>query len=359
MHLIQTRQEFTNLISDLSKHDVIAIDTEFLRDKTYYPQFCLLQIATQNKAYAVDALSEEVDFTLLKDLLINESVTKVFHSCKQDVEILCKAIGVMPNNIFDTQVAAAFCGISDMPSYDFLCRKLLNKNIDKTQRVTDWSMRPLRDNQIKYALNDVIYLIEIYKKLSANLEKDRKKSWALEYMKNFSNEDYFKLDADQVWQRLTMPQIPFKAKHAFKIIAIWREQKAIEYDIPRRKFLSDNDMINISLFLTGVNKNKPDNKIFAEYSDQIKNFLEEFSKNNNEGYLTKKIMNVKQRNDYKLLKNLLSLKAKESNIARHLVARNYDLSDLIFLKNFDENICTRGWRKEIYGNFAIQILQNK
>ncbi|MEQ9116460.1 MAG: hypothetical protein RLN62_06665 [Rickettsiales bacterium] len=359
MHLVQTHKEFSSIIKDLTKYKVIALDTEFLRDKTYYPEFCLLQIATENKAYAIDPLSSEIDISLLKGVLEDSGIVKVIHSCKQDVEILEKSVGTMPQNIFDTQIAAAFCGISDMISYEVLCNRILNVAIDKTQRITDWSMRPLRENQIKYAINDVIYLIEIYKKLLAKLDRESKKSWALEYMKNFSDPDFFKLDKDQVWQRLTMPQIPFKAKHLYKVIAVWREEKAMISNKPRRKFLSDRNMINISLYLSGVNKNTPDSEFFDEYHDEIRNFVEEFSKNNKDDYLTKRVMTIKQRGKYRVLKNLLTAKAKENNIARHLVAKNSDLTDLIFQNDIENNICMHGWRKRIYGNYAAEILDKK
>ena len=157
MDLITKSSDFQKLILNLKNYNFVTIDTEFLREKTYFPQFCLLQVATPNGAWAIDVQSEDINMTDFAEILQDEKITKVFHSCLQDVDILQRSTGVMPVNIFDSQIAAAFCGLGETASYNRLCRLLLNLGDDKSHRVTDWYKRPLDKAQIKYALNDLVY----------------------------------------------------------------------------------------------------------------------------------------------------------------------------------------------------------
>lgn len=358
MSLIDSDAGFRKLIEELKSYKFFTIDTEFLRDKTYYPSFCLLQIATPNKSYIVDVLSKNIDIKLFANILEDKNIVKVFHSCKQDIEILLKAVEVMPQNIFDTQIAAAFIGLGDVVSYDWLCKKLLNKKIDKTQRVTDWGKRPLDVQQLDYALNDVIYLVEIYRKLIALLEEQRKTNWAMEYMQYLSTPKYYEFDINEVWKKVNLPQIPKRAKKTCKIIAIWREHKAQELNLPRRRFLKDIDMINIGVYISGVNKTRPSTQLLQNYEKEIIEFVTNFDKMNPTQDLRSKIMTIKQRKLYGLLKSLLSIKANEKQIARHLIARNADLTELVFAESFSNFNCMQGWRYEIYGKFAAQIINN-
>ena len=357
MNLIKNSSEFKSLIKNLEKYNFFTIDTEFLRDKTYFPDFCLMQIATTNNAYIVDVLSPDIDMRLFKDILLNEKIVKVFHSCKQDVEILQKSAGVTPKNIFDTQVASGFCGIGDTMSYYGLCKRLLNVYVDKTQRVTDWSKRPLEKEQLKYALNDVVYLIEVYQKILALLKDQNKSDWAFEYMRKLSEPDYYTVTEEDIWKKISFPQLPAKAKKYSKIMALWREQKAQEANLPRRRFLSDRDLINAGVYLSGINPSNPNESFFNRYGEELKRFVEEFDQRNQHYTYKSNVMNLKQRKLYGLLKGLLNVRAAELQVARHLIAKNDELSKLIFSKEIDDFVCMQGWRYQVFGKDAKVIIQ--
>lgn len=355
MDLINNTTQLAKVIRDLEKYKFITLDTEFLRSKTYFPQFCLLQIATQNNAYVVDVLSPDIDCSKLKEIMLSKDVVKVLHSCKQDVQVLQQELGVVPNNIFDTQIAAGFCGLGDMASYTGLCKRLLNVKLDKTQRVTDWSKRPLDKEQVRYALNDVIYLIEIYQKLVALLAEQNKSKWAGEYMDRLSNPNHYKLEINNIWRKLSLPPIPKKARSYCKIIAIWREHKAQETNVPRRRFLRDQEMINIANHLAGLSQGTFKSEFYRKYGDEIKDFISEFKWKTNSEY-EPKIMSLEQKKLYDLLRNLLSMKAGKYKIAKRLIATSEDLADLVWEGCTDSFDCMKGWRYDIFGSSAREII---
>ncbi len=357
MDLVDKNSDFQKLISNLKNYNFVTIDTEFLREKTYFPQFCLLQVATPNGAWAIDVLSPDINLNDFAEILSNPKIIKVFHSCLQDVDILYRATGVMPENIFDSQIAGAFCGLGEAASYNRLCRLLLNIGVDKTHRVTDWSKRPLDNEQIRYALNDVVYLVEIYHRLKNLLEEQGKTSWAKKHFNLLSDPAYYQVDENEIWKKLNLPQIPIKAKKYCKILSIWREFKAQEHDVPRRAFLGNHDMINIAVYLSGVGRNKPNSRILNEYKNEIIEFVDKFNEQNPEYDFTVKIMSPLQRKAYGMLKSLATSKAEEHKIARSLIAKNHELAKLIFTDELEKFSCMQGWRYDIFGRYAEKLLQ--
>lgn len=356
MNLITNNLQLKALIKDLKKYRFFTVDTEFLRNNTYFPFFCLLQLSTSNNAYVIDVLADKIDLTLLKEVFLDPAIVKIFHSCSQDIEILEQAIGVKPKNIFDTQIAAAFCGIGETISYYQLCKKLLNVDIDKTQRITDWSKRPLNDKQIEYAINDVVYLVEIYPKLYSLLEKEGKINWALEHMQKLGKDKNDSLDIDFICKRINFPQIPARAKKIGRIIAVWREYNARDKNLPRRRFLSDQEVINLGIYLSGVGRNSPDTQFFHQHKENIVNFIEDFERQNPEYNFKNRMMNPTQRKLYSLLRNLVRMKSKEHSIAKHLIARNEEIYNLIFSNDMKNFPSMAGWRYEIFGKFAKKIM---
>lgn len=186
--IIQTQDQLDQLCAALSRGPYITVDTEFLRDKTYFPKLCLLQLAGPDvDAAALDPFIEGLDWTPVKDLMANEQVLKVFHAARQDLEIFYNLYGVLPTPLYDTQVAAMVCGFGDQVAYGALVRELTGKELEKSSQFTDWSRRPLSSRQIKYALDDVIYLRDVYEKLSSRLKVQGREAWVFEEMSILSS----------------------------------------------------------------------------------------------------------------------------------------------------------------------------
>ena len=189
MSVITTSEDLKTLCDRLSKSKYVTVDTEFLRDKTYYSKLCLIQIADDNEYHAIDTLAGGIDLNPFYDLMVNESVVKVFHAAKQDIEIFVNMAGIVPKPLFDSQIAAMVCGFGDSIGYEKLVLSLCNAQLDKSTRFTDWSRRPLTQRQIDYALGDVTHLRVIYKKLSEKLVQSNRENWLTEEINNLLDKD--------------------------------------------------------------------------------------------------------------------------------------------------------------------------
>ena len=202
MTLIADNHELAEFCARQSEAEFIAVDTEFLRDSTYWPKLCLVQIAGPDEAAAIDTLAEGCELQPLLDLLAEPRIRKVFHSARQDLEIFYHLTGRVPEPIFDTQVAAMVCGYGDSVAYETLARKLAGVRVDKQSRFTDWSHRPLTQKQLEYALADVIHLRPAYEKLADELEKTGRTSWLDQEMGILMDPETYRLDPDRAWRRL-------------------------------------------------------------------------------------------------------------------------------------------------------------
>ncbi len=246
MHLITRTDELAETCAKLGDAPFVAIDTEFMREQTFWPKLCLIQMAANGTEVLVDSLSPSLDLDPFFELMVNERVPKIFHSARQDIEIVHHLARVIPHPIFDTQVAAMVCGFGEAVSYSMLVKRLLAQNLDKTSRFTDWSRRPLSDRQLTYALGDVVYLRDLYPKLRAQLDRSERASWLNEEMAVLTDPATYELHPEQAWKRLKMRIKTPKALAVLMELAAWREREAQTQDVPRSRILKDEALYDIA-----------------------------------------------------------------------------------------------------------------
>src|SRR5882672_8348861 len=246
MTVIADSAELAGLCQRLAKAEYIAVDTEFMRDKTYYPQLCLVQIAGPEEAAAIDTLAPGVDLKPLFALLLDPAVIKVFHAARQDIETFFHIAGVIPTPLVDTQVAAMVCGFGDAVSYENLAAKLAGARIDKSSRFTDWAQRPLTDRQLQYALSDVTHLRPAYEHLARRLAKTGRSKWVAEEMAVLISPATYRLEPSEAWRRIKFRNDKPRALAILREIAAWREEEAQRRDLPRGRILKDESLCEIA-----------------------------------------------------------------------------------------------------------------
>lgn len=246
MELITTRRELEEAVAALEKSDFITIDTEFIRETTFWPELCLIQMAAPGLTALVDPLAKGMDLEPFFRLMANENVTKVFHAARQDIEIIYHRGGLIPHPIFDTQVAAMVCGFGDSVSYDQLVYRTVGKRLDKTSRFTDWRRRPLSDKQLSYALADVTHLIEVYEYLKGELEREGRAGWLTEEMDVLTARETYDPHPGDAWKRLKLRARKPIELAVLQNVAAWRERQARERNIPRGRVLKDDAIYEIA-----------------------------------------------------------------------------------------------------------------
>lgn len=249
MNLITDTASLDRFCAEQRSADFIAVDTEFLRDQTYWPKLCLVQIAGPTESAAIDPLAADIDLSALHALMQEPGLLKVFHAGRQDLEIFFHATGKVPEPIFDTQVAAMVCGFGESASYESLVAKLAGAPLDKASRFTDWSHRPLTERQLVYALDDVIHLRTIYVKLRAELEKTGRAGWLEADMAVLTDPATYRLEPAEAWRRLKLRNPKPRALAALKELAAWREIEAQRRDLPRGRVLRDEPLIELAMHL--------------------------------------------------------------------------------------------------------------
>jgi len=245
MNLITDTAELAAACDRLATHPFVTVDTEFLRETTYYPKLCLIQIASPDEAVLVDPLAPELDLAPFFGLMVNAAVVKVFHAARQDLEIVWLLGRVLPVPLFDTQVAAMVCGYGDSVGYEQLANDLAKARIDKSSRFTDWSRRPLSEAQLAYAESDVTHLREIYLALKADLESTGRESWVAEEMAVLNSPGTYEVKPENAWQRLKGRVRKPRELPLLMEIAAWREREAQNRDVPRQRVLKDDAMMDI------------------------------------------------------------------------------------------------------------------
>jgi ribonuclease D len=361
MTLITNAEELKTLCAGLENETYITVDTEFLRDKTYYPQLCLIQVASEESEFAVDPLAEGMDLAPLFKIFQNEKIVKVFHSARQDIEIILKLSGFVPKPLFDTQVAAMVCGFGAAASYATLVSELVGKTVDKSSRFTDWSRRPLSKNQLDYALSDVTHLRVVYQKLKKEMEDTGRDSWLNEEMEFLTNPDSYYINPETIWERLKPKGTSRRFLGVVREIAKWREFTAQKVDKPRAHVMKDPVVLEVAaimpqtsaelLAIRGVGNMKKTLEIelleAIAYAKKLPdNELPEITK------LRKPVKANESLID--MLKLLLKVKCSEANVAEKLVATNDDLVSMATSNSSDFPIY-HGWRYEAFGKYAIAL----
>lgn len=358
--------ELENFCLSISSSNFVAIDTEFYRDTTYYPKLCLIQIATSKSIAIIDPLSKDLNLSILDDILQNNKIVKVFHSAKQDLEILYRLYGHLPKNIFDTQIAASFCGFGDYVSYENLVLEIVDKKIDKTQRISNWLQRPLTEEQIEYALGDVFYLTEIYTNLVGRLNHNERLSWALEEMQLLTEKENFIINTDDAWQKIKNLR-EIKLTPVLKALAKWREEKAIENDTPRNHYLLEKYLLQLADKMPIDLKELKELDGFHDIDDlTAKEIISVIRKSlkqpiENELEVDKEIDRKKQvYNMYNMnqLKKLLKHKSDKYQLPPQLLATSFELKSLYNDKVKKMPRFLSGWRYEIFGKVVLDIKKN-
>jgi ribonuclease D len=245
MRLISTTQDLSDACARLATHPFVTVDTEFLRETTYYPKLCLIQLASPDEAVMVDPLAPDLDLAPFFGLMVNEAVVKVFHAARQDLEIVWMLGRVLPSPLFDTQVAAMVCGYGDSVGYEQLANDLAKARIDKSSRFTDWSRRPLSEAQLVYAESDVTYLRDIYLALDADLKASGREAWVAEEMAVLNSPATYEVKPENAWLRLKGRIRKPKELALLMELAAWREREAQTRDVPRQRVLKDDAMMDI------------------------------------------------------------------------------------------------------------------
>ena len=246
MDLITTTSDLAAACDRLSKHPVITVDTEFLRETTYYPLLCVVQMASADEAVVVDTLAQGIDLKPFFELMGNEAVLKVFHAARQDIEIVWHQSGTIPHPIFDTQVAAMVLGYGDSIAYDQLVERVTGHRPDKTHRFTDWSRRPLTAEQMHYAVSDVTHLRDVFAALDADLKKRGRSDWVSEEMEVLTSPKTYDFHPERAWERLKTRVRKPKELAVLMEVAAWREQEAQSRDVPRSRVLKDDAVGDIA-----------------------------------------------------------------------------------------------------------------
>lgn len=361
--LITKSADVAEFCNEISAAEFVAVDTEFVREKTYWPILCLVQIATPDRAVAIDPLANGIDLQPVYDLMANTSVLKVFHSASQDMQVMFNATGRMTEPVFDTQIAAMVSGYGDQPAYATLVEKIVGVTIDKRSQMTDWSLRPLTDHQIEYAIGDVTHLIKVYNRLTADLESSGRTNWAQEEMGHLRDRGLYDLNPRELWRRVRLRRPTRRALAVLREITEWREVSAQRRNIPRGWVCRDEALAEIAL-------NAPQTPTALE---RVRGINERFA-HGRDGNAVLDAVQVgmelpddqcpdpeKGRPPLKghetlvaLLQALLKLRCDENGIAAQLVANRRELDRIATEDDPDIRTLT-SWRREIYGNDALAL----
>ena len=370
MSLITDSTALAAFCAKVSASDYVTVDTEFMRDRTYYPQLCLVQVAGPNEAAVIDALAPDIDLGPLLALMDNPAVLKVFHAARQDLEIFYNLTGRVPTPLFDTQVAAMVCGFGDQVSYETLAAQLARARIDKSVRFTDWAQRPLSDRQVTYALSDVTHLRPAYEALARKLAANGRAGWLQQEMATLLDPATYKLDPNEVWRRMRPRGAKPKFLAVMKEVTAWREREAQRRDTPRNRVVRDETILDLCAHapstmdelarMRGLSKNFAEGRLGQELLDAVKRGL---------AMPQAEIPALPEGPDLpsglgpivELLKVLLKMKCEEHGVAQKLVATTADLERIAASDDDDAGdiAALQGWRREVFGGAALDLRASK
>ena len=363
MDIIKTTDALKSACESFAQFSYVTVDTEFLRESTFWPKLCLVQMASPEHAVIIDVLNDGIDLTPFFELMRDETVVKVFHAARQDIEIIVHLAGFVPHPVFDTQVAAMVCGFGDSISYDQLVGKITGDRIDKTSRFTDWSRRPLTDRQLTYALADVTHLRDVYAFLSANLAEQNRTEWVREEMEVLTSQQTYELQPEDAWTRL---KLRIKKPTDFAILiklAEWREITARARDVPRSRVLKDDAIYELAT------QQPADQKAMSA----LRSVPRGFEKSRTAQDILDVVAAAKQipadelpklprgksspdgtSAAVDLLKVLLKMTSEENGVAAKVIATVDDLEKIAADDDADVT-ALKGWRRELFGKVALEV----
>ncbi len=367
--LITDSDTLLKLCERLGKSEFIAVDTEFMRENTYWPDLCLVQIGNLEEAAAIDPKAEGIDLTPLLNLLVNnEDVLKVFHAGGQDLEIIFNLTGGTPHPLFDTQIAAMALGLGEQVGYSNLVESLLGTSLDKGARFTDWARRPLDNRQIDYAVGDVTHLATLFPKMLQRLRKTGRGAWLDQEMERLADPSNYANDPAQAWKRVRIPSRKAEVLGRLKAVAAWREIEARSKNLPRGRIMKDETLADIASHppanqdalarVRGLSPSWKSNDIGARLMDALASAhplpaSEMPPREDRQPGLGKEGALVAD-----LLKLLLKIRARESNVAARLIARSEELELLAAGRREGLSILA-GWRFDEFGRDALDLVEGR
>jgi ribonuclease D len=363
MRIVTTSEDLTSACQLLSTSDFVAVDTEFMREQTFWPQLCLIQLATPSDALIVDPLARDIDLRPFWELMANDRVMKVFHAARQDIEIVFTKTGLVPRPVFDTQVAAMVCGFGESISYVNLVKKVTGVDLDKSSRFTDWSRRPLSDKQLTYAIADVTHLRDLYHHLNAEIEATSRSAWLNEEMGVLTDPKTYEQHPDEAWQRLKLRVKNHKSLAVLMELAAWRERMAQGQDVPRSRILRDEALYDIA-------NQAPTS---TDQMGELRTLSEGFSRSQRAREIVEAVKRGLAR-DLKtvppvargqqlsaeatalldLLRVLLKASAARHRVAPRLIASTEDL-ERIAVEDEPDVAAVKGWRRRLFGEDAMRL----
>ena len=361
---ITTTAELAAFCSALKGRPFVAVDTEFMRETTYWPKLCLIQAAAGDAEAVIDPLAEGLDLAPFLDVMRDENIEKVFHAARQDVEIF-NNLGAMPKPLFDTQVAGMAGGFGEQIAYDALVRQMLKIELDKSSRFTDWARRPLSDAQLTYALADVTHLARLYPMLRERLEKNNRLAWVQEEMAALTSPALYDVEPENAWRRLKPRRHTAKYLAVFRAVAAWRERTAQQRDQPRGRILKDEAIDELATQAPtdaeAVNRLRSVPKGFSgsRFGPDLLAAIAEALKDP-EAYAPKMDRPVSAPNQntgavVELLKVLLKARAEDAGVASKLIATVSDLEKIASEEDEADTQALQGWRRDAFGEDALRL----
>ncbi len=366
--LITTQNELEIFCKQVENGAYITVDTEFIRDKTYFPRLCLVQIAGEGEGGAtalIDPLAEGINLAPVFALLAKPDLVKVFHACRQDIEIFYLLAGAIPENIFDTQIAASVCGYGESVSYETLVNKIVGAELDKSSRFTDWAARPLSEKQLSYALSDVTHLRVIYEKLCVQLAASGRMLWIAEEHALLADPALYQADPASAWKRLKYGSMRPKHLAALRELAQWREIEARKNDVPRGRIVKDEALVELASVLPrkmadlarmrSFEKNMSKSRIeeiFACVERALALPASEFPQVGKSRKSSENVVSV-----IAMLQLLLKVKSEIHGIAAPIIAGKDDLEEIAL--GGAQTPALHGWRYDIFGRKAQMLTQGR
>lgn len=367
MTVITTGDGLAQFCAAIADEPFVALDTEFLRENTYWPKLCLIQAAAGPHEAIIDPLAGGLDLAPFIGLLANTAIIKVFHAARQDLEIFLKIAGALPSPVFDTQIAAMACGLGESVAYDTLVGHFLKRRVDKSHRFTDWSRRPLSDDQLAYALADVTHLRDLYPQMRAQLSRNGRDEWLADEHAALTDPDIYDTEPDNAWQRLKVRKTGIEYLAVLKATAAWRERTAQSRDVPRGRILKDDGIYEVAEQrpknagawerLRAVPKGFTGSRMGQELMQTVADALAD------PAAIAPKVDRPTHQPSglgatVELLKVLLRQEAERHNVAARLIASSADL-ELIAADDHADVPALQGWRREVFGAKALELKQGR
>lgn len=365
MRIIETTADLQQLCTELKTQEFITVDSEFVREKSYYPKLCLIQVGWLDDAAIIDPLAPGLDLSSFLKIMQAENVLKVFHSGRQDIEIFYNLSGKVPSPVFDTQIAAMACGFGASVSYDNMVHKITGVELDKSSRLTDWSKRPLDNKQLEYALRDVTFLLPCYQYLRDYMREHGRTHWIDEEMAALRDENLYRIDPDMAWLKIRHSVHSAHFLRVLKDLAAWRERRAIKHNTPRQSVVKDDMLVNIASVAPRtveelqkaryIHKDIVNGKLGQEIIEAVREAMQKPLDPN-----LRKIDRAKQVNIpgaasalAEVLMLLLKIKSEQLQVVPHLIANEKNLRDIACGNDDKTNPALLGWRYDVFGKEAL------